>query len=108
MVVIDASAVAELLLATTRGERVRERLLHEDEEFWAPHLLDLEVLQVLRRQVQRGAVTSREGRIALQDFLDLPIRRHRHDVLLPRVWDLRENATAYDATYLVLAEVQVL
>ena len=104
MVVIDASAVAEILLRTTRGREVSNQLLREGSEIWTPHLLDLEVLQVLRRHTRRGALTAEEARAAVADLAEFPVRRHRHDLLLERVWSLRENATAYDATYLALAE----
>ena len=94
----------DLLLDTGTGRRIGRRLAAADEELVAPHLLDLEVAQVLRRYVRAEIVPEARARAALRDLADLPLRRHRHDLLLPAVWALRENATAYDAAYLVLAE----
>ena len=51
-----------------------------------------------------GEIDDRRGREAMADLADMPIRRYPHDVLLPRVWDLRHNLTAYDAAYVALAE----
>jgi predicted nucleic acid-binding protein len=70
----------------------------------APHLLDVEVAQVLRRYSVAGNITPERGRQALTDLVDFPIHRSPHDVLLPRIWELRHNVTAYDAAYLALAE----
>jgi predicted nucleic acid-binding protein len=67
-------------------------------------LIDVEVAQVLRQQVAKGAMSDARGQEALQDFLDLALPRYPHDFLLPRVWDLRKNLTAYDAFYVALAE----
>ena len=71
----------------------------------APHLLDLEVTQVLRRCVAAGQIDEERGRAALSDLSEFPLRRYPHVLLLPRVWELRNNFTAYDAVYVALAEV---
>ena len=71
----------------------------------APHLLDVEVAQVIRRYAANGEIDVERGRMALADLADLPLHRYPHDFLLPRIWDLRNNLTAYDATYVALAEV---
>ena len=105
MTVIDASAAIELVLGTPRGQRVMSRVLRPSERLHAPHLIDLEVTQVFRRYVATGAVSEERGHQALEDWLGLPVDRHPHDVLLPRIWELRHNTTAYDASYLALAEV---
>ena len=105
MIVPDASVVLEMLLRTPRGQKIEQRLLAEREFWCAPHLLDVEVAQVLRRYARAGELDDRRGNEALQDLADLPIERYPHDVLLPRVWELRENLTAYDAVYVALAEV---
>jgi predicted nucleic acid-binding protein len=68
-------------------------------------VLDLEVAQVLRHTASSGALSARRGRAALEDLADLDLHRYPHDILLPRIWALRANATAYDAAYLALAEV---
>ncbi len=103
MIVADASAVVEVLLNTPSGLEIRRRFGLE-EEIDVPHLLDLEVLQVLRRYDRTSAFGAQRMEEALQDYEDLPLRRHSHRVLLPRIWELRHNLTAYAATYLALAE----
>jgi predicted nucleic acid-binding protein len=70
----------------------------------APHLVDVEVAQVLRRYAASGEIDGKRGREALTDLADFPIRRYPHDFLLTRVWDLRNTFTAYDAVYVSLAE----
>jgi predicted nucleic acid-binding protein len=67
--------------------------------------MDIEVAQVLRRFTLRGDIQPEQGRQALQDLADFPMDRHSHEMLLPRIWALRENLTAYDATYVALAEL---
>jgi predicted nucleic acid-binding protein len=104
VIVLDASAVVELLLQTTTGVRVGQRIASRVESLHAPHLLDIEVAQVLRRFEAGGALTPERAEQALADLLDLDVRRHAHDLLLPRVWQLRHNLTAYDAAYVALAE----
>ena len=71
----------------------------------APHLIDAETAQILRRYARAGEIGDRRGREALADLADLPIQRYRHIYLLPRIWDLRHNLTAYDTVYVALAEV---
>ncbi len=105
MIVVDASAVLELLLRTPRGLRVEPLLFEGTESLFAPHLLDVEVTQVLRRYARGGALDDPRGQVALEDLADLPIERFPHGVLLPRVWELRGNLTAYDAVYVALAEL---
>lgn len=104
MIVVDASAALEALLGTSAAGAVRRRILDPAETLHAPHLLDLEVAQVLRRYAAAGRITPERGRLALADLDDLPLRRYGHAVLLPRVWELRHNLTVYDAAYVALAE----
>jgi predicted nucleic acid-binding protein len=104
VIVVDASALLELLLNTRAAARIAERLFDSDETLCAPHLIDLEIAQVLRRYAASGALTADRGAQALQDFTDFPLVRYPHDLLLPRVWELRHNLTAYDAAYVALAE----
>ncbi len=104
MIVADASAVLELLLGTDAAPRVAARLLDASETLHAPHLLDVEVTQVLRRYAISGGLDARRGERALADLLDLPLRRHPHTVLLRRAWELRRSISAYDAVYVALAE----
>lgn len=69
-----------------------------------PHLLDVEVLNVLRRQTLRGILAEERGATALQDLENIKMTRYPHAPLLGRIWDLREGVTAYDAAYIALAE----
>ncbi len=104
MIVLDASAAIEWLLQTSTGARVARRILSSQQTLHAPHLLDVEVAQVFRRKVARGEVATSRAEEALQDLLDFRIRRYPHFLFLRRVWELRDNLTAYDALYVALAE----
>jgi predicted nucleic acid-binding protein len=104
MIVIDASAVIEVLLRTPTASLVERRLFDPSQTLHAPHLLDVEVAQVIRRYAANGEIDVERGRAALADLADFPLHRYPHDFLLPRVWDLRNNLTAYDAMYVALAE----
>ncbi|MFI5309642.1 MAG: type II toxin-antitoxin system VapC family toxin [Gemmatimonadales bacterium] len=104
MIVTDASVVLEVLLRTADGERLARRLFGAEESVHAPHLLDVEVAQVLRRYVARGDVDPERGRAAIELLGRFPLTRHPHEPLLRRVWALRANLTAYDAVYVALAE----
>jgi len=104
VIVVDASAVLELLLRTPAADRVAERVLAPTETLHAPHLVDLEVAQVVRRYVRSGEIDEPRGAVALADLGDLPIRRYRHDIFLSRIWELRGAVTAFDAAYLALSE----
>lgn len=104
MIVVDASALTEFLLQTPLGARVEARLFRDGDEFHAPHLLDVEVVQALRRLVRTGEVLADRAEEAITDLLDLDLRRHPHVDLLGRAWELRDNLTSYDAMYVALAE----
>jgi predicted nucleic acid-binding protein len=104
MLVLDASAAIDWLLQTAVGKEIEERIYRRRESLYAPHLLDVEVAQVLRRLVREGAVSAPRSDQAIQDLLDLRITRYPHFVFLPRIWRLRDNFTAYDAAYIALAE----
>jgi predicted nucleic acid-binding protein len=105
VIVIDASALLEALLRTPAAKAVERRLFEQRQTLHAPHLLDVEVAQVIRRYAAAGELDAERGRAALADLADFPIRRYPHDFLLPRVWELRNNLSAYDAVYVALAEV---
>ena len=105
MIVLDASAAIEVLLQTAAGTPVAERILTEESSLHAPHLLDVEVAQVLRRFVAKKELPAKRAEQALQDLSDLPVERYSHGLLLPRAWELRHNLTAYDAVYVALAEI---
>ena len=104
MIVADASALLEMLLRTDAGNVVVERLLRRGESIHAPALVDLEVAQVLRRYVARGEMTAPRAQAALGVMAGMPMDRYTHESLLPRIWQLRDNLTAYDAAYVALAE----
>lgn len=104
MIVVDASAILEILLNTPTGSKVAARLSAPGATLHAPHLLDVEVAQVLRRYALAGNLDEIRGDQALADFESLPIERYRHGELLQRIWQLRDSLTAYDAAYVVLAE----
>ena len=104
MIVVDASAITELLLQTELGTRVERHLYRDDDDVHAPHLLDVEVLSALRRLVRAGEVVAERAEEAIEDLGLLRIIRHGHLDLATRAWELRQNFTAYDAVYLALAE----
>jgi predicted nucleic acid-binding protein len=105
VIVLDASAAVEMLLATEQGQQVADRLADPAESVHVPHLLAVEVAQVLRRLVASGDVTSQRAAGALEDLADLDAERYAHEPFLDRMFALRANLTAYDAAYVVLAEV---
>ena len=103
--VLDASVVVELVLGTRIGARIRERLHDPMISLHGPELLDLEVLNVLRRYVRAGTVAADRAEAAVRRLDELDLQRHRHGPMLPRIWSWRANLTAYDAAYVALAEV---
>ena len=104
MLVIDASAATELLLARPAAEAVAGHVSERGLDLHAPHLIDVEVASAVRRLVASGDARPERGEEAIADLLDLPVARYPHNILLPRIWELRENFSAYDAAYVVLAE----
>lgn len=104
MIVTDASALLELLLRTDVGQELEDRFLAPHETIHAPELIDVEVAQVTRRYWLREELSERRARELLEDLQRMPVERYGHRLLLPRMWELRSNASAYDAAYLVLAE----
>jgi predicted nucleic acid-binding protein len=105
VIVLDASAAIEWLLQTPAGLKIEKRLFSHSEPLHAPHLLDVEVAQVLRRYVRDKTLTAQRGQEALEDLCGAPLNRYPHDFLIPRVWELRATLTAYDAVYVALAEL---
>lgn len=104
MIVVDASAVIEVLLRSERAARIEERILSAGETLHAPHLLDLEVAQVLRRYCASGEIEPERAEEAMDDLAAFPITRYPHNLFLRRIWELRDNMTACDAIYVALAE----
>jgi len=104
LIVIDASAVWELLSRRAQDPRLMDLVLEPGASVHAPDLVNAEVLHVLRRHARTGQVTIERSEEMLQDFADLPIHRYPTWPLMERAWTLRDNLTAYDAMYVALAE----
>ena len=104
MIVIDASTLIDALLDVRGAARVAERLFGAGETLHAPHLIDIEVAQVMRRYSRSGEIDAARGMQILEDLNDFPIARYPHHPFLSRIWELRHNVTAYDAAYVALAE----
>jgi len=79
-------------------------LFAPNETLHAPHVIDLEIAQVLRRYVRSAVISAERGAEALTDLVEFPMTRYPHFVLLMRIWQMRHGLTAYDAAYLALAE----
>jgi predicted nucleic acid-binding protein len=104
VIVVDASVAVDILLQLDAAEVLMDSMFSETETLHAPQLMDIEVAQVIRRYWRAGDITAARGMQAIEDLQDLPITRYAHEPLLDRIWQLRANATAYDAAYLALAE----
>ena len=102
MLVVDTSAVVELVLRTPIGTRVITEI--GDHSLHAPDLIGVEIVSVLRRLVAIGELSADTARRAIVDVLDLGVAVYEHAPLLGRMFDLRDNMTAYDAAYISLAE----
>jgi predicted nucleic acid-binding protein len=97
--VIDAGVIVELIANDLDPDRLG------DEELAVPHLIDSEVTDVLRRLVAQRVLSEDQGTSALDGFTRLSLTRFPADWLRPRMWALRHNLSAYDATYVALAEL---
>ncbi len=95
----------EWLLRTTRGRTFEPTLTDPDIDLNVPALCDVEAVAALRRLSRSGVLTARRRDEAVADYVDLPLTRHGHVPLLPRILDLDANFSAYDATYVALAEL---
>src|SRR5688500_8561607 len=104
LIVLDASAIVELLLGTVRGRAVALRIADPSVGLHVPHLADVEVAQAIRRYEREGELEPGEASSAIAALGDLDVQRHSHEPLLRRVWTLRDTLTAYDAVYVALAE----
>ena len=104
MIVLDASVVIDWLIRSSAAQRIESRISSRNQSLHAPELLDLEVAQVLRRLVREDTLSTSRAETAIEDLLEIRITRYPHSVLLPRIWQLRHNLSAYDAAYVVLAE----
>jgi predicted nucleic acid-binding protein len=105
VIVLDASVTIDYLLHfPPHVFTIAARIHTESPDLAAPHLIDAEVAQALRRHVRAGHISARRAGQALEDLLALPILRYPHAPFLARAFNLRDNATMYDALYIVLAE----
>jgi predicted nucleic acid-binding protein len=102
--VVDASALLEVLLGSSRGVELLPLLAAADVDLHAPALLDVEVGSGLVRLLARGLVEVERATQILEDLRDLRIARHGHLSLVPRAIALRENFSVYDGVYVALAE----
>ncbi|MBA3991181.1 MAG: type II toxin-antitoxin system VapC family toxin [Propionibacteriales bacterium] len=104
MIVCDAgvlvSAVAD---HGSSGAQARELL--GSQPLHAPYLVDIEVVSALRGLVRGGSAEPAAALAALARFAELSVIRHEHEPLLARIWELRDDVTAYDAAYVALAEL---
>lgn len=105
MIVPDASVVVTALVDDGGAGALAREVLDADHDWHAPHLIDIEVVSALRGHVLGGHLSAAWAQDALEDFTDLAPVRYPHHALLPRVWDLHDNVTSYDACYLALAEL---
>lgn len=105
MIVVDASIAAEILLGRSGDAAALERLFGTAEDMHAPQLFDAEVAHVIRGAWLDHDISDEAGEMAISFLRAFPIKRHSHELLLERVWALRQNVTAYDATYVALAEL---
>jgi predicted nucleic acid-binding protein len=103
MLVVDASCVAEVVLAGPDAEPVRERLAADADQA-APHLVDAEVLGVVRRAYLRSELDGTAAHQAVDDLGSWPAARVDHRPLLERAWELRDSVSSADALYVALAE----
>jgi len=104
LIVVDASVLAPALGDDgPAGQRARERL--RDEDLAAPELIDLEVVAVLRRAARARHLQPARAAEAMKNLVALPMARVSHRFLIERIWELRENLTSYDASYIALAEL---
>ena len=103
MLVVDTSAVVAALVGRPPDRRLTDRL-GADGDLHVPHLLDVELLHALRRLVRTGQLSEERAADARADFAELAVVRYGHQPLADRAWELRDDLTAYDATFVALAE----
>ena len=101
MIVIDASAIIQVLVGRDPGPALRDAVAGD---LAAPHILDVEVLSALRGMVLGGVLLLEAAESARRSYADLVITRYEAVLLADRVWALRTQYTSYDAMYLALAE----
>ena len=104
MIVLDASAAIELLLNTGTGKLINREIISRETTLHAPHLIDLEIIQVLRRYVLTREIPETRAMTAINHWLQLDVTRYPHEPFTASIWQYRNNLTAYDAAYVVLAK----
>ena len=104
MLIVDASCLYEVVADGVHAEPVRARLLADPDQA-APHLVDAEVLGIIRRDRLLGRLDPTAAAQAVEDLRDWPGERYGHQLLLGRAWDLRDRVRSWDALYVALAEV---
>jgi predicted nucleic acid-binding protein len=104
VIVVDASAALDGLLAAATNAGIAWRIVGGDAPLAAPDLIDVEVMGVLRRWEARGEITAARAHQALRDLRALPIIRYPARAVADAAWKLRHNLTAYDAQYVALAQ----
>ncbi|HXA51074.1 MAG TPA: type II toxin-antitoxin system VapC family toxin [Candidatus Acidoferrum sp.] len=104
MIVLDASVVVELLTHGVLADSIWRELSTRDDDFLVPHLLDIEVISAIRSLVAGHRIDAHRCEQLLTDLAAFPAERYPHTPLLGRIWELRNNFTAYDAAYIALAE----
>ena len=104
MIVLDASVVVELLTNSILADSIRNELAKRDESFIVPHLMDVEVMSAIRRLALGRRIDSHRSGQFLEELAALPAERYSHTPLIGHIWELRHSFTAYDATYIALAE----
>ncbi len=103
MLVVDASCLYEVLIGGPGPNPIRDRLA-ADRDHAAPHIVDVEVFGVLRREHRRGRLDRTEATQAVEDLDAWPGERFGHRLLLDRAWQLRDTVRGWDAMYVALAE----
>jgi predicted nucleic acid-binding protein len=104
MIVLDASAVVDWLLQTPAGKRIEQHIYARKDTLHSVYLLDVEFAQVLRRLVREGRLARKRAEEAIEDLIALRVTRYAPVLFLDRIWQLRQNLSAYDAAYVALAE----
>ena len=97
MIVLDASAAIELVMNTGAAKQINDRIAGEPEAIQVPHLIDVELIHVIRRFVMRDVIGVSRGEMAIRLWRLLDLERHEHEPFIPRIWELRNNLSAYDA-----------
>ena len=103
MLVVDAGCLFEIVAGTREAESVRERLV-TDQDWAAPHLVDVEVYSVIRDKHRAGLLDRTSAAQAVEDLSKWPGERFSHRMFLTRAWELRDNVRGWDAMYVALAE----